>query len=42
MSAGFEKEKILKALQNLGLDENIRGEKLSIEMFGKLSKELLK
>ena len=40
MSAGFEKEKILKALQTLGLDENIRGEKLSIEMFGKLSEEL--
>ena len=42
MSSGFEKEKILKALQNLDLDENIRGEKLSIDMFGKLSEELLK
>ena len=40
-SAGFEKEKIQKALQQLGLDENIRGEKLSVEMFGKLS-EMLK
>ena len=40
MSAGFDKEKILKALKNLGLDENIRGEKLSIDMFGKLAEEL--
>ena len=42
MSGGFSKEKILSALKNLGLDENIRGEKLSIETFGKLSEELLK
>lgn len=42
MSGGFAKEKIQTALKNLGLDENIRGEKLSIEMFGKLSEELLK
>ena len=28
--------------EDLGLDENIRGEKLSIETFGKLSEELLK
>ena len=40
MSAGFEKEKVQNALQKLGLDENIRGEKLSIEMFGKLSEVL--
>lgn len=40
MSGGFSKEKITAALQKLGLDENIRGEKLSIEMFGKLSEEL--
>lgn len=40
MSGGFSKEKIVSALQKLGLDENIRGEKLSIEMFGKLSEEL--
>lgn len=40
VSAGFDKDEILKALNNLGLDENIRGEKLSIEMFGKLSKLL--
>ena len=40
MAAGFEKENIQKALSSLGLDENIRGEKLSIEMFGKLSEVL--
>ena len=42
VSAGFEKEQVQKALQTLGLDENIRGEKLSIETFGKLSEELNK
>ena len=41
MSGGFSKEKVTAALQKLGLDENIRGEKLSIEMFGKLSEELV-
>ena len=40
-SGGFAKDKISSALADLGLDENIRGEKVSIEMFGKLS-ELLK
>ncbi len=40
LSGGFSKEKITSALNSLGLDENIRGEKLSIETFGKLS-ELL-
>ena len=40
LSAGFSKENILNAFSKLGLDENIRGEKLSIEMFGKLSEEL--
>ena len=39
---GFEKGKIEKAIQELNLDENIRGEKLSIEQFGKLSEMLLK
>ncbi len=42
LNGGFQKEKISQALSNLGLDENIRGEKLSIETFGKLSEELLK
>lgn len=41
LSSGFLKENISKALSNLELDENIRGEKLSIEMLGKLSEELL-
>lgn len=41
LSAGFLKEDIQAALKNLGLDENVRGEKLSIEMLGKLSEELI-
>ena len=39
--AGFDKEKVTAVIAALNLDENIRGEKLSIEDFGKLS-ELLK
>ncbi|MBP3923838.1 ribosomal RNA small subunit methyltransferase A [bacterium] len=42
LSGGFLKENIQKSMQNLGLDENVRAEKLSIEMLGKLSEELLK
>lgn len=42
VSAGFEKEKVQKALLDLSLDENIRGEKLSISQFGELSEELLR
>lgn len=42
LNGGFPKEKVLSAMAHLGLDENIRGEKLSIEMFGELSEELLK
>lgn len=41
LSGGFAKENISKALAALALDENVRGEKLSIEMLGKLSEELL-
>lgn len=37
LSGGFSKESITKALENLGISENERGEKLSIETFGKLS-----
>lgn len=40
LSGGFSKESIRAAMENLGLDENTRGERLSIEMFGKLSEEL--
>lgn len=39
--AGFKKEDVQKAIQELGLDESIRGEKLSITQLGKLS-ELLR
>ena len=42
LSGGFAKESILKSMKGLNLDENIRGEKLSIEMFGRLSEELQK
>lgn len=41
LSGGFAKENISKALAALALDENVRGEKLSIETLGKLSEELL-
>ncbi len=41
LSGGFSKEKIQKALSALNLDENIRGEKLSIETLGKLSEALI-
>ena len=40
-NAGFDKDKVTKTIAKLGLDENIRGEKLSVEQFGELS-ELLK
>lgn len=40
LQGGFTRENISKVLNKLGLDENIRGEKLSIETFGKLSEEL--
>ncbi len=42
LQGGFSKENIQKSLAALGIDENTRGEKLSIETFGKLSEELLK
>lgn len=42
VSNGFEKGKVEKALKELDLDENIRGEKLSIQQFGELSDLLLK
>lgn len=41
LGASFEREKIVKAIEELGLDENIRGEKLSIELLGRLSESLL-
>lgn len=41
LSGGFSKENIANALSKLNLDENIRGEKLSIAQLGQLSEELL-
>lgn len=40
LNGGFSRECITKALAKLGIDENTRGEKLSIETFGKLSEVL--
>ena len=40
LSGGFSKENIQQAMQTLALDENTRGEKLSIEDFGRLSEAL--
>ncbi len=40
VSSGFDKETVAKVISKLGLDENIRGEKLSIEDFGKLSESM--
>ena len=42
ISSGFDKEKVIKAIQELKLDENIRGEKLPVKTFGELSELLLK
>lgn len=42
LSGGFSKDSILKSMQNLEFGENTRGEKLSIQMLGKLSEELIK
>lgn len=41
LHGGFLKENVQKSLAALNIDENTRGEKLSIETFGKLSEELL-
>lgn len=40
LNGGFSREAITNALSKLGIDENTRGEKLSIETFGKLSEAL--
>ena len=42
LSGGFTKDNILKSLANVGIDENTRGETVSIEKFGELSEELIK
>lgn len=41
VSSGFDKEKVTKIISEMNMDENIRGEKLSIEQFGKLSELLI-
>ena len=41
VGAGFDREKVAQVSSQMNLDENIRGEKLSIAQFGELS-ELLK
>ena len=42
VSNGFDREKVSNVIQEINLDENIRGEKLSIEQFGELSELLIK
>ena len=42
VNGGFDKVQVQIALKNLNIDENTRGESLSIENFGKLSEELCK
>ncbi len=42
LHGGFLKDNVQKSLAALNIYENTRGEKLSIETFGKLSEELLK
>lgn len=42
LNGGFSKDAVLKSLSELGIDENTRGEKLSVETFGKLSELLIK
>ena len=42
VNGGFDKEKVQQALKSLNIDENTRGEALSIEKFGELSEELCK
>ncbi len=42
LNSGFTKEVISKALDNLGITENIRGEALSIQRLSELSQELKK
>ena len=41
VNSGFDKTKVTNALLELKLDENIRGEKLSIEEFGRLAELLI-
>lgn len=40
VGAGFDKEKVTRVISEMGLDENIRGEKLSMAQLGELSEKL--
>lgn len=40
VGAGFDKEKVARVILEMGLDENIRGEKLSMAQLGELSEKL--
>lgn len=40
VGAGFDKEKVARVISEMGLDENIRGEKLSMAQLGELSEKL--
>ena len=42
VNGGFDKNNVQIALKKMNLDENIRGESLSIELLGELSEELCK
>lgn len=41
LSAGFDKNSVTNAIRKVCADENVRGEKLSIEKMGELSKQLI-
>ena len=41
VNGGFDKNLVKSTLEKLNIDENIRGESLSIEKFGELSEALL-
>ena len=41
VNSGFTKEKIIRAMNDLRIGDNVRGESLSIEMLGRLSEALL-
>ena len=42
VNSGFDKDKVTKVISDMNLDENIRGEKLSIKQFGELSEMLIR
>ena len=39
---GFSKQMLTQAIQNVVLDEKVRGEALSLEQFGRLTNEIEK